>query len=140
MYKELISGISKALFQEFGKEFHYYAVQIPQGMKKPCFFILPVQQTERKEIGIRYRNKHTFAIHYFPKETETGLELQEIAERVFYCLEIIEVEEGKIRGFGLEMKQSDEVLIFMVNYHFSVWKPKEKDVMMGDVRVERRSK
>lgn len=139
MYKELISGISKALFQEFGKEFHYYAVQIPQGRKEPCFFILPVQQTERKEIGIRYKNKHTFAIHYFPEKTETGLELQEIAERALCCLEVIEAEGGKIRGFGLEVKQSDGVLIFMVSYHFSVWKPKEKDVMMGDVRVERRS-
>lgn len=97
-----------------------YGEQIKQELKEPCFFVRLIAPAQDRELGRRYKRYHPFDVHYFAKSNEDA---HAMAERLFECLEYIEVGGGKVRGDKLRYEIIDGVLHFFVSYDFHVVRP-----------------
>ena len=106
---------------------------IKQDLQKPCFFIASINPTVSPFPGGRYRRENQFIIQYFPQsDTDFQAECNNVAERMFWCLEEIEAMGSMIRGCNMNYKVVDGVLNFYVNYNFFVRRQKE-DTAMGAI-------
>lgn len=115
MINAIIAGISTALFKEFGYENHME--EIKQDLKEPCFFIACMNPTFRQYLGRRYFRENQFVIQYFPESRDQrNAECNEVAERMNWCLEIIQAGDEPIRGTQMKYEIIDGVLNFFVNY------------------------
>ena len=116
MTNEIIAAISNALFNEFGYENHME--EIKQDLKEPCFFISSINPEFRRYLGKRYLEQNQFCIQYFPESKEgANEECFNVACRMNWCLEIIEVMGKQIRTTGVNYKVVDEVLNYFVDYN-----------------------
>ena len=123
MIQKVIKGISRAINAEFGDAYRIYAEKAKQGLEKPCFFILCVSQAHDLFRPPRYYDEHEFCVHYMPADEENyRRECHEVADRLNYCLEHINVE-GSLRGTKMSHEISDGVLLFFVHYNFFVYRP-----------------
>ena len=74
-----------------------------------------------------------FCINYFPLEiNKKNKECHDIAERLYECLEWLDVGDNLLRGIGLKHDILDGVLNFYVNYNSFEYKPKGT-TPMGEV-------
>ena len=122
MIGKIIKGISTAIYNEFGDGYKIYEGELKQGIKEPCFFILCVESAQNLFLGQRYRHEHKFCIHFFNgQDIFPASLLHEIAERLYACLEHIEVD-GLYHGIKMYHEINDGVLQFFVNYNFYVYK------------------
>lgn len=131
MITELTNGISKALYT--ATQTVTYAEFPRQDIIFPCFRILVENPTQENELGTRKRRRYDFDIQYFLDETgelddEEGL--RELADRMYDILEVIDLEDGKIRGRDLNWRITDGVLHFFVSYTVWLYKAKEKETYM----------
>lgn len=132
MINSIIAGISNALYQEFGYENHME--EIKQGLKAPCFFISCIKPTLQRYPGKRYFRENSFVIQYFPKaEMDYQKECSSVADRMFFCLEAIQTNEGSIRGTKMSYQVIDGVLNFFVNYDCFMRKV-EQLTTMGEMK------
>lgn len=129
MINKIIDGISSAINAEFGDKYEIYTESVEQGLKEPCFSILCLNPTIEQFIGQRYYRTNQFCIHYFPESSEKQHECNEVAEKLFECMEIITVDGDLIRGNAIHSEISDEVLSFFVNYDLFIRKAEEVAIM-----------
>ena len=129
MINKIIDGISIAINSEFGDDYEIYMESIEQGLKEPCFSILCLNPTIEQFLGQRYFRTNQFCIHYFPKSSERQYECNEVAERLFECMEFITVDGDLVRGNSLHTEISDGVLSFFVNYDLFIRKTEEVAIM-----------
>ena len=125
MINKIIDGICTAINAEFGAIYEIYTENIEQGLKEPCFSILCLNPTIEQFLGKRYFRTNQFCIHYFPKSSERRYECNQVAERLFECLEFITVNGDLKRGTSFHSEISDGVLSFFVNYDMFVYKHEE---------------
>ncbi len=129
MINKIINGICKAINAEFGDEYEIHTESIEQGLKEPCFSIMCINPTNNLFRQNRYFRKNQFCIHYFPSTEDEKEECQEVTERLYDCLEYIEIdEETKTMGTDMNTKFSDGVLNFFVNYDMYVKKDKKEEI------------
>lgn len=108
--------------------------EIKQGLKEPCFFISCINQDFRRYMGKRYLRQNQFAIQYFPEsEVNANEECHGVAERMNWCLETIEVPDGRIHGTQMKYEVVDGVLNFTVNYDCFVYR-RNLDIYMEKVK------
>lgn len=133
MINNIINGISEAIYKEFGEEYEIYTEEVKQGLKEPCFSIICINPTHELFRQNRYFKQHQFCIHYFPSTEEKRTECFAITERLYKCLEYIEIKEdeatSKIRGSSMNGEYIDDILNFFVNYDMFVDKNKEVEQM-----------
>lgn len=130
MINSIIDGISISLNAEFGDDYKIYTESIEQGLKEPCFSILCVNPTNELFRGKRYFRKNLFCIQYFPSSNdEKYAECMEVLERMFDCLEIINVVDDPQRGTKMHGEVVDGVLNFFVNYDMFVYKVEDTTEM-----------
>lgn len=122
MINKIISGISEALFTEFGETYEIYKEKIEQGLHEPCFFIQCLNPTNEQFLGKRYFRTNQFAVQYFPSSNAPKNECYAVMERLNNCLEIITVDDEKCRGAKMEGQVLDDVLTFTLNYDLFVYK------------------
>lgn len=138
MINSIISGISNALFEVFGYE--NYKNKIPQDLNPPCFYISCMDPAVKKYIGTRYLRKNHFAIQFFPGTDDPMGQCYEVGEKMFYCLEVIKVEDFSLRGMQMRFEIVDNVLHFFVDYDAFVRKVVRKqdamETMQGKVQVK----
>lgn len=121
MINKIIDGIIASLNKEFGDEYEIYPEDIKQGLQEPCFSIVCINPAMNQVLGKRYFKSNSFCIHYFPKsENEGKSEINDVTERLFNCLEYIEVDGDSIRGKNMFGEISDGVLAFMIEYNMFV--------------------
>lgn len=124
----IISGISNALFEVFGYENH--ADKIPQDLETPCFFIQCLEPKIKKRISTRYLRTNHFVIQYFPKSEDDGnMECNNVGERMFECLEVINADGFFLRGTEMRFEVKDGVLYFFVDYNSFIRKVIQKETM-----------
>lgn len=115
--KDITNGISKALYEGVGAPTY---TDFPRhGMIFPCFRIMLREPTEFNELGSMRRRTYNYDIQYFLDETgdiEDIEQLRDVAELMFYVLEIIQAGEKKIRGREMRYHITDGVLHFLVTY------------------------
>lgn len=117
MVNAIISGISNALYEEFGYENHME--EIKQDLKEPCFFISCIKSFTKKNPGRRYKSNNSFVIQYFP-ETKDSLvqECHSVAERMHKCLGLVSASGQILHGQDMQYQITDGILNYFVDYSF----------------------
>lgn len=134
MINKILDAISNALSDEFGDDYEIYSEDIKQDFKEPCFFILCVNPSEQNFLGNRYHRKYLFDIHYFSKNKRNlNSELYSIQEKLFNCMEYIQLNEDLIRGTKLRGEIIDNTLHFFVNYDVFVIKKGLEEDYIGNL-------
>ncbi|WP_270739777.1 phage tail terminator family protein [Massilioclostridium coli] len=116
MVNKIISGISNALYNEFGEGYEIYTQQIEQGLQQPCFLIASLSPSYSLFRDKRYRFQDTIAVQYFPLQVGDYIELNQILYRLFSCLEYITVDGDLIRGANMQGEQTDNILTFKIDF------------------------
>lgn len=114
--------------------------EIKQGLEEPCFFIQCINPSFRRYLGNRYFQQSQFAIQYFP-ESENGAnaECYAVAERMCFCLEVIQAGGEPLRGAKMDYRVEDGILTFFVNYDCFLYM-QGNQVAMGDMKTNTRMK
>ena len=130
MINDIIVGIAQALNAEFGEDYEIYCEEVEQYLKEPCFLITLLSATNKQIVGDRYIRTQPFCIQYFPSTSNKRFEMQDVQERLYNALEVIDFQaDGKLRGTSMNASIVDNVLNFMVDYNFTVIKVNEVDYM-----------
>ena len=117
--QNVISGISRALAEEFGETFTIYAEDVEQFLSLPCFLLLPIDVSERRGLENRFLRSHTITITFLP-EDDSLMGLYPVSERLDACLETIPVDDGLVRASNSSSEVSDGALVYTVDYTFRV--------------------
>ena len=134
---DLISGISNAIFDNFGENYEIHSEEITQGLKEPCFYIACVNPNHKRFLGERYYDGAPMCIQYFPKNSKKkNEECNAVAERLNGCLEVISLNDRLIRGSNMHYEIDGGVLHYFVSYdEFSyVYKDEEKMETMKETQ------
>lgn len=136
MINAILEAISLSLHTEFGDKYKIHREAKVQGLKEPCFFIQCLNPADSLFFGKRYFRRSPFCIQYFPEDSlHEKEECYAVAERLFRCLECLEVEGDWIRGTERKYEVVDGILHFFVNYDRFVYKADESVGMMEEVSM-----
>lgn len=137
MTNEIISAISCALYEEFGKNYKIYKEQVKQGFQTPCFSIVCISSSTQKGLGNRYIKKNHFCIHYFSDSDKFRYECQDVYERLESCLEYVSVEGDLVRGVNIRAEEisKDGILHVFVDYDIPILKVEQVE-RMGTMKAE----
>lgn len=135
MINKIIDAISISINSEFGDAYEIYTESIEQGLKEPCFSIFCLNPTSRLFVDKRYFRTNQFGIQYFPSTDEPKAECNSVLERLYECLELINIIDDLIRGTSMKGETVDGVLNFFINYNMFMYKVEEK-IFMEDVKTD----
>lgn len=129
MISKIVGAISHALNAEFGDNYKIYTEGIEQEMENPCFFIICNAPRYALFFGTKYFRTNIFCVQYIPYTEDIRAECNEVAERLFECLEYIKVDGRLIRGRKMEPEVKNGTLYFFLNYDFFVYRKKDVELM-----------
>lgn len=129
MINSIIKSISVTLNAEFGEQYKIYAEEVKQGLKEPCFFVFCINPTNELFLGKRYFRANQFCIQCFPSSNKKKRECNEVADKLFLCLELIDVDGDLVRGSKMHYEMVDGVLNFFLNYDLFVYRKEQSDPM-----------
>jgi len=124
----IIPGIIKAINEKIGR-YTCYTEQVKQDLKKPCFFILQLDESNFPQVGKREIRRYYFDVHYFPASNLANDECWQISNKLFKVLRWIEVDGGICRGITMRGEIVDNVLHFFVAYQLLLNEIKEDEPM-----------
>lgn len=137
MINSIIESISITLNAEFGNKYKIHREAKKQGLIEPCFFIQCLNPTENLFFWKRYFRQNQFCIQYFPEDKLQGnQECYAVAERLFSCLEYLDVSGDLVMGTKMKYEVTDGILHFFVNYDCFVYKVGGSLPMMEEVSSE----
>ena len=137
MINSIIESISISLNAEFGDDYTTYTESVEQGLNEPCFFLFCINPTNRLFLGKRYFRQNQFCIQYFPEDKLHGKqECYAVGERLFSCLEYLDVGGDLVMGTKRKYEVVDGILHFFVNYDLFVYKVGESVPVMEEVSSE----
>lgn len=126
----IIKGMAEALKAAF-PDAAIYAEEVEQGLREPCFFILPLTNRYTPLLGRRYRMDYTFEVRYFPKrgsyQAAGSIDLSS-------ALEWITADGCDIQGTGMSGQVSDGVLVFTVSYKTLGYRDRAEADYMEDLK------
>ena len=126
MTNKILSGVTNALDAEFGLE--VFVDEIEQDLDPPCFLINSLTVTETSLLGNRRERSYPLVVQYFPKSTmQYRQECNDISERLLNCLELIQTDDGLIRGGDMGTRIDDGILSFEVTYKMHILKVMSDD-------------
>ena len=109
--------------------------EVRQDLRKPCFFILCINPTNRVFLGKKYFRTNQFCIHYFPESrNDVRRECNDTAERLMSCLKWLAVFGKQVMGTKMEYEIVDGILHFFVNYDMYVYQKKEPIPTMEELK------
>ena len=126
MIEAIISGISSKIYETFGEGYEIYSDRMTQNLNEPCFLILPLTHRQQKRLSnssySRYYREYPFCIFFYPeRQGNPYSENQQVAEKLYECLEYIETDIGKLRGTNMRYSIEDKDLLnFIVSYNLFV--------------------
>ena len=136
MINSIIESISITLNAEFGDKYKIHREEKRQGLKEPCFFIQCLNPTEELFFWKRYFRRNQFCIQYFPEEEyHRNQECHAVGERLFSCLEYLDVDGDPVMGTEMKYEITDGLLHFFVNYDMFVYKVAPAAVEMGEIEI-----
>lgn len=127
MLNKIVEAISAALEKNY-PENEIYINKIKQGFKEPCFFIQPLNPSEKHILSDRYLRTYDFCITFFSKEDNR--KLMEISDILNEILEVIELENRDLlRGLDRHSEFIDGKLHYFVTYKIFMRKSEEEEFM-----------
>ena len=141
MINNIIKGIAKALNDEFGNDETNKTIYLDvnrQGLEEPCFLIKCLKPSNTRFLGNRRKLNNQFAIQYITSEEniEPLQECNDVADRLMYALDMIEVEGDLIHGTNPDVNITDGVLTFTINYNFFGYKVTDKDPTFENIDMK----
>ncbi len=133
--EQLIDGIVGAIHEEFGASYPIRTENNEQGFTGPCFYVKCIRPVCNRFFWRRYLRTWQMAVYYFPKEHEIAeayepnIERNEVAERLFECLEMFPVGDAKVMTTDKEATESDGVLVLTFNVEMYVTKADDAELM-----------
>ncbi len=107
-----------------------YDETVEQGLAEPSFSVRCVRPQRRQYLGNRYHQKNLMEVVYFPPETNRYQDANNVTERLFDCLEVLTLTDGKIRGRDMESHMTDDfTVVFTVTYSDFLYVQESKDLM-----------
>lgn len=135
MINDVITGISDALYDEFGDGYEVHTESSMQDMEEPAFFIYLTIPDICKQLTRRRKSELLFIIQFFPESTEPKKEINTVYERLVNCLELITVQNKSIRG-AVECKDiSDGILTATVKYVMFL-NDEQKEIYMEELEMK----
>lgn len=136
MTNDIVSAVSRALYETFGGDYEVHKESIEQGLQEPCFLISALEATREQFLGRRYFRTNPVVIYYFPNQT-TALQYEcaVVKDRLWDCLELIDVDGVTLRGTGMSGQVTDDVLAFYVSYNLFVRKGADEETPMETLAV-----
>lgn len=129
MINEVMTGITDALYEEFGDNYEVYIESSMQGMTEPAFFVRCITPEIMKQLAERRKIELLFVIQYYPESKSPKQEINEVFERLTACLDLISVDDKKVRGI-VECKDiSGDILTATVQYTLFVSRRETGDSM-----------
>lgn len=117
MVNDIVNGITKAIYNEYGTSCKIYTESIEQGFTEPCFFVAVLESDQTRIVGNRYQRNISLDVHYFPAQKAKNKEMQEVAQVLYGILERVALLDGTmINGFQMHDQAVDDVLHFFVTY------------------------
>lgn len=107
----MIEAIVKTLKSAFPKN-KIYTESVEQGLKVPCFSILPLSANGNRHVGNRYKNTYQFMVQYFSSEADVF----EDCSKMLGNLLILLADVGKYHAVKLNGEIVDGILHFEVVY------------------------
>lgn len=139
MINKITDGICEAIYKEFGDNYEIYTEEVEQGLKEPCFSIICINPTHELFRQNRYFKQHQFCIHYFPSTEEKRTECFDVLDRLYNCLEYIEIKEetdtSKTRGSDMHGEYNDGILNFFINYNMFM-NQNEEEIKMDNYECD----
>lgn len=129
MIQDVIDGIVAALVAEFpGVPVHDEPVM--QGIVEPSFSVRCVKPSQRLFRGERYYQEDLYEVVYFPPVDDRYKSSNATVEKLFNCLEYIELPDGKIMGRDMNAHTDEDfTVVFTVLYGDFLYKQEEKVLM-----------
>lgn len=116
MIDAVMKGITDAIYGEFGEDYEIHLESSMQGTKEPAFFVRCLTPDIKKQLGERRKMNLLFSVQYFPESKIPKQEINRVFERLYDCLELIEVDNKKCRGTLECQDNSNDVLTVMAEY------------------------
>lgn len=118
MMNAVVSGVSKALYEEFGDKVEIYTERVEQGIDKPFFIVLCQNPTIKRFLGTRFESRNPCVIQFSGGHKESNLKANDVLTRLFFCLNQIEIDGQLTNGYGIEAESDCIPLTFHVQYNF----------------------
>lgn len=124
MINDVLNGVSNALYDAFDIK-NIYLETVNQGFKKPCFFIMLVNEKEHPLLGNRAQREILLDVHFFTNNgKEEALQVASKLYSVLRCIQLHKYDEetetlidtDQLNGFNLNYEIIDNVLHFFVTY------------------------
>lgn len=136
MVNDIVSGVTKAIYDAYGDGCRIYTENVEQGLQEPCFFVALTSCDQTRIVGNRYQKNIAVCVHYFPKGKAKKREMQDAAGVLYYVLERIALSDGTmINGFWLHDEMADDVLHFFVTYRPIVMYQTEEEASMEEAAL-----
>jgi len=132
--EQLIDGIAGAIYAEFGDGFTIYTENNQQDLSAPCFLISIDSNSNRNLLNHRYNHTIMANVVYFPSEgsadkpASTSKEMNDAADRILHCLEVITANDHKVRSTNRSTTVSDGSLVTTLDFDIH-----ERLVINGDL-------
>lgn len=136
MLNSIIEAISIKLNDEFRDKYPIYTEEVEQDCKKPCFFILPISQEIKEELGGSAKKSITLNIMFFPDdEAKKGKgilknrEILKISSVLLEKMKLLDVDGKKLRGVNVNSETTGEILNFIVTYSYRFRRDRKAEYM-----------
>lgn len=133
MIKDIIEGVCSNINKYINTEGEYavYTEAVKQGLNTPCFFVGCNKYSDELYRGNRYKVYAGIEIRfYFNQDSDTvKADTQSILEKLWDCTEIIDYDNGQLRGVERKWENKDDGLMFYVSYGFFYYRNEETENM-----------
>lgn len=127
---DVVDKVSVALYDAFGSGYTIYPEHINQGFKTPCFMIQVLETTTSPYIGGRFERTVPVVIRFVPVTDGRTKAMNDMADMMYECLEVIGSGNDLIRGRNLSSDfDEDGNLQFFVTYSQFFYKENTDDNM-----------
>ncbi len=139
MIDEIIKGIAKGLYDEFGESgYSIYTERVEQGLNVPCFFVLCERLTDRLYRGKRYRLSAEIKVEFVADEKADCINgnINSVLEKMYDLTEIIDVDDCVLRGLETGVEKNENGFVFNVKYEYFYYKTddvEDMEVLEGEM-------
>ncbi|MDO5388158.1 MAG: hypothetical protein Q4F63_02900 [Clostridia bacterium] len=114
-----------------------YTERVEQGLKKPCFFVCCDNYSDELYRGKRYRRQAVVKIEFMDNDDSESINYDRynVIENLYDITEVIEGDEGSLRGYERKWEKSEKGFIFYVKYEYFYY-VKEENAFMERLSIE----
>jgi len=118
--QEIINALSRKL-KQIDETATIYQNDVEQGVKEPCFFLMPLITVKQPRIMKQSRIEFPVQITYLPKKPGDHTELLDVQNKIMVQLEQIDLREGiSIRGTSMISEIVAGTLQVTCNFNYSL--------------------